>query len=352
MIDGKAVIGITQGDANGVGYEVMLRALVEPHFTEQFVPIIYGSGRVVSYYKKVLGLPGLNFQVIQSPAQAQPRRINLIESLTEEFHVEMGEPTRAAGEAARQALERFLTDWRGGGIDALVTLPVNKQAMQGADFQFPGHTEYLAAATEGEPLMMMVSDRLRLGVVTGHMPLAKVPEAITEELILQRLRILRESLRRDFEIENPRIAILALNPHAGEHGLLGLEEEDIIEPAIAQANKEGMIAVGPFAADGFFGAGQWVHYDAVLAMYHDQGLVPFKTIAFEGGVNFTAGLSLVRTSPAHGTAYGLVGKGVASCIPFREAVYAAMDIARRRARTDTLRAGALPPRDAGTKKEE
>lgn len=351
MKDGKIVLGITHGDANGIGYEVMIRSFADQHFTDQFIPVIYGSGRVFSYYKKVLGYNNVSFHTVPSAREAHSKRINLIETLPDEFHVEMGVATRAGGDSARRALERFVEDWQQGGVDGLVTLPVNKQSMQGADFHFPGHTEYLAAATGGaEPLMLMVSDRLRVGVVTGHVPLVKVSEQLTHEAVLRCLRVMREALYRDFEITQPCIAVLGLNPHAGEQGMLGYEEEDVIAPAIAAANAEGIVAVGPFSADGFFGAGKWARFDAVLAMYHDQGLAPFKTISFDNGVNVTAGLPLVRTSPAHGTAYDLVGKCEASCTPFREAVYTAIDMARCRVRTDAGRAKALPPREKESNK--
>lgn len=353
MLEGKVVVGISQGDCNGIGPEVLIRALQDPMFVEQFVPVIYGSGRVLAYYRKTLNVQGVQVFSVKNAAEAHPRRINLVEvSLPEQIMVEMGQPTRLAGSLAYQALETFFRDWREGFLDALVTLPVNKNSMQSSEFAFPGHTEYLAARTQCEnPLMFMVSDYLRVGVVTGHVPLRRVTELLTTERILAKLRLMNETLRRDFELECPRIAVLGLNPHAGEGGLLGTEEMTLIQPAIEQANAEGAVAVGPFPADGFFGAGMWKNYDAVLAMYHDQGLIPFKALTFDQGVNYTAGLPLVRTSPAHGTAYTLVGKGCASCEPFRQAVYAAIQIAKSRQRTDTLLAGALRPPSPDTGEE-
>lgn len=350
MLEGKVVVGITQGDCNGIGPEVLIRALQDPMFVEQFVPVIYGSGRVLAYYRKNLNVQGVQVFAVKRAAEAHPRRINLIEvSVSEPVMVEMGQPTRLAGLLAYNALEAFFADWRTGALDALVTLPVNKSTMQSASFVFPGHTEYLADRTQSpDALMFMISDRLRVGVVTGHVPLRRVPELLSSERILAKIRLMNDTLRRDFELERPRIAVLGLNPHAGEGGLLGTEEMTIITPAIEQANAEGMIAVGPLPADGFFGAGAWKNYDAVLAMYHDQGLIPFKSLTFEDGVNFTAGLPLVRTSPAHGTAYSLVGKGTASCEPFRQSVYAAIQIAKSRQRTDTTLAGALRPQPPET----
>jgi 4-hydroxythreonine-4-phosphate dehydrogenase len=345
MLEGKVVVGITQGDCNGIGPEVLIRALQDPMFVEQFVPVIYGSGRVLAYYRKNLNMQGVQVFAVKRAAEAHPRRINLVEvSVAEPVMVEMGQPTRLAGLLAYNALEAFFQDWHEGALDALVTLPVNKSTMQSSAFAFPGHTEYLADRTQSEnSLMFMVSDRLRVGVVTGHVPLRRVPELLTTERILSKIRLMSETLRRDFELERPSIAVLGLNPHAGEGGLLGTEEMTIIEPAIEQANAEGLIAVGPLPADGFFGAGTWKNYDAVLAMYHDQGLIPFKSLIFEDGVNYTAGLPLVRTSPAHGTGYGVVGKNLASCEPFRQSVYMAIRIAKARQRTDAIQAGALRP---------
>lgn len=343
MIDGKVVLGITQGDVNGIGYEVMLRALADAAFSEMFVPVIYGSSQAVGHYRKVLGLGGPQVNVVRDAQEVHPRRINLVECGARDLTVEMGQPTRAGGDAARDALERFFLDQRCEVLDGLVTLPVNKHAMQGSGFNFPGHTEYLAKCTGvQDALMLMVAEDLRLGVVTGHVPLRGVAELITPELILRKLELMDASLQRDFAISGPRMAVLSLNPHAGENGLLGDEEELVIKPAIEAANTAGMVVAGPFAADGFFGAGEWRHYDGVLAMYHDQGLTPFKTIAFDGGVNYTAGLPIVRTSPAHGTAYSLVGKGIASPNSFRQAVYLAIDIVKSRSRIDPLRANPVP----------
>lgn len=342
MIEGRVVLGITHGDANGIGYEVMLRALQDARFAGMFVPVIYGSGRAIAYYRKVLGLNGINVNVVRSARQANPHRINLVDCSGEELLVEMGQASRASGESAYVALERFFLDWHDGDLDGLVTLPVNKATMQCDHFSFPGHTEYLASKCEMErALMLMVSDRLRLGVVTGHVPLRDVPGMLTQERILASIRQLDRALRDDFEIDMPRIAVLGLNPHSGEGGLLGHEEQELIEPAIAAANAEGLIAVGPFASDGFFGAAQWRDYDAVLAMYHDQGLGPFKALSFDEGVNYTASLPLVRTSPAHGTAYDLVGKGIASTQPFQQAVYLAIDIVNSRQRHRELAQGAV-----------
>ncbi len=344
MIDGKVVVGITQGDCNGIGTEVLLRALQDPMFVEQFIPVIYGSGRVLAYYRKLLNIQGVQVFAVKNAGELHPRRINLVEiAMPEPVLVELGQPSRLAGLLAYRALETFFADWKQGAVDALVTLPVNKSTMQSEDFAFPGHTEYLVDRTGAkEALMFMVSERLRVGVATGHIPLRKVGERLTTDGILSKLRQMHQSLRQDFEIDGARIAVLGLNPHAGEGGLLGTEEMSLITPAIESANAEGMIAVGPLPADGFFGACAWRHYDAVLAMYHDQGLIPFKALSFEEGVNYTAGLPLVRTSPAHGTAYTLVGKNIASCEPFRQAVYVAIAVSRARARAAEIEASVRP----------
>ncbi len=344
MIDGKVIVGITMGDCNGIGTEVLLRSLQDPMFTEQFIPVIYGSGRVLAYYRKALNIQGVQVFAVKNASEVHPRRINLVEiPMPEPVLVEMGQPSRLAGQLAYKALEAFFDDWKQGTVDALVTLPVNKSTMQSEDFAFPGHTEYLVDRTAAQDaLMFMVADRLRVGVATGHIPLRKVVERLSTEGILAKLRQMHQSLQQDFEIDGPKIAVLGLNPHAGEGGLLGTEEMSMITPAIEQANAEGMIAVGPLPADGFFGAGAWRRYDAVLAMYHDQGLIPFKALSFDEGVNYTAGLPLVRTSPAHGTAYTLVGKDLAACEPFRQAVYTAIQIVRARARNEEILANVRP----------
>ncbi|MEE0974733.1 MAG: 4-hydroxythreonine-4-phosphate dehydrogenase PdxA, partial [Muribaculaceae bacterium] len=245
---------------------------------------------------------------------------------------------RQGGEAAFAALERAVTDLRAGDIDVLVTAPINKNNIQSETFTFPGHTEYLEASIgEGnKPLMILCNDNVRVALVTTHLPIAKLPEAITHDGIVEKLRIFNKSLKRDFGFEAPRIAVLALNPHAGEDGLLGNEEQEVIAPAIATAQGENILCFGPYAADGFFGSGQFSHFDGVLAMYHDQGLAPFKTMAMECGVNFTAGLPFVRTSPDHGTGYDIAGKGVASEVSMREAIYRAIDIYRNRANHDMM----------------
>ncbi len=330
--DGRMVVGITHGDINSVSYEIILKAFSDPRILELFTPVIYGNARVASFYKKALNLNEPNYNQVKDVQQLHPHRCNIINCIEKELLIEPGKSTGIAGEAAFLALEMATKDLQNGLIDVLITAPINKQNIQSANFSFPGHTEYLAQKSPtSEPLMLMLWNKLRVGTVTGHIPLNQVAAKISTSLILKKLEVLNRSLFYDFGIQKPKIAVLGLNPHAGDGGLLGNEENELIIPALKTARKEMNIFVyGPFSADGFFGSGAWKRYDAVLAMYHDQGLAPFKTLAFDGGVNFTAGLPFVRTSPAHGTAYELAGKNEASEEAFRQAIYAAIDIERNR----------------------
>ena len=329
--DNRIRVAITQGDTNGVGLEVILKAFADPTIFELCTPILYGNPHVVVYHRKACDLT-TNFTAIQHIDDVRPDRLNLLVCDDTEVPVNLGQESVEAGSQALKALERAVRDYKEGKVDVLVTAPINKHTIQGEGFHFPGHTEYIEASVgEGEKaLMILMNERVRVALVTTHLPIAQVAQAITQDNILQRLRIFDHSLRRDFAIEVPRIAVLALNPHAGDDGLLGKEEQDILIPAIEQANKDGIHAYGPYAADGFFGARNFEHFDGVLAMYHDQGLAPFKTLAMDDGVNYTAGLSLVRTSPDHGTAYDIAGKGEADENSFRQALYAAIDIFRNR----------------------
>lgn len=324
-------VGITHGDFNGVGYEVMLKSLADPRITELFTPVIYGHARVAAFYRKNLALNELNFNPVRDASQINAKRVNLINCTEAELRVEMGVQSVEAGQVALMALEMAVEDLKKGLIDVVVTAPINKENIQSDHFRFPGHTEFLASHFKGEPLMLMVWRDLRVGLVTSHIPVAEVSTTLSKEAIVKKLNILNSSLIKDFGIRRPRIAVLGLNPHAGDGGLLGNEENDIILPAINEAReKDELLVYGPFGADGFFGAGEWKKYDGVLAMYHDQGLIPFKTLAAGEGVNYTAGLSVVRTSPAHGTAYDIVGKNLSNEDSFRQALYLAIDIERNR----------------------
>ncbi len=323
-------IGITQGDVNGVGYEVIMKALQDMEIIDDFTPIIYGSPKAAAYHRKALNIPQFSLNNINSPEEAHPKRINIITCGDDNIKVELGKSSPAAGMAAFEALEAAVRDLSDGLIDAIVTAPINKKNIQNENFHFPGHTEYLEQAAQAPALMLLVAGNLRVGVVAGHVPIAQVANFITEDKILSKLRILNKSLKQDFNIDAPRIAVLGLNPHAGDNGLLGSEEETVIAPAIAAAQEEGIIALGPYPADGLFGSTSLHKFDAILAMYHDQGLAPFKALAFTSGVNYTAGLPIIRTSPDHGTAYDIAGLDKADCSSMREAIYLAMDIVRNR----------------------
>lgn len=336
-------IGITQGDTNGVGYEVILKTFADPAIFELCTPIVYGNPRIATYHRKGMELT-TNFATVASAAEAQPDRLNMVVVDDQEVKIDMGQPSAEAGQQALKSLEWALKEYREGMIDVLVTAPINKHTIQSNHFHFPGHTEYIQAKVgEGsEALMILMNERIRVALVTTHLPLREVAQAITVDRVLDKLRILNRSLRRDFAISTPRIAVLALNPHAGDNGLLGTEEQEVIVPAIEQATAENIPAFGPYAADGFFGARAYEKFDAVLAMYHDQGLTAFKTLAMEDGVNYTAGLPIVRTSPDHGTAYDIAGQGRADENSFRQALYAAIDIWRNRRSYDEAGANPLP----------
>ena len=337
-------VGITHGDVNGIGYEVLLKTFSDTRLLELFKPVIYGSSKSASYHRKVLDFPPLNFHIINKVEDAQGGKINFINCIKEEIKIDLGKPNTEAGEAAYAALKDAVQDLEEAKIDVLVTLPINKGTIQSDAFRFNGHVEFLESRfmqNNEKALMIFVSENLRIALATTHIPLSEVPKNITAASILEKLKTLHLSLKRDFCIDSPRIAVLGLNPHAGEDGLLGKEETDFITPAITEAQKKGILCAGPFAADGFFGASRFKEFDAVLAMYHDQGLVPFKTIAMEAGVNYTAGLPIVRTSPGHGTAYDIVGKNKASDESFRQALYMAVDIFKNRKAYDEARENPL-----------
>ena len=331
MEQNKIRVGITQGDVNGIGYEVILKAFEDPTIFELCTPIVYGSPKVMTYHRKAIELE-TSFTIINSASEAVPGRLNVINCCDDEVKVDLGKPSRESGKAAFDALERAMSEYKEGLYDVLVTAPIHKQMIQSESFTFPGHTEYIEQCVgEGDKaLMILANDTLRVALVTGHVPIAKISSLLTQELIQEKLTIFNASLKQDFGINAPRIAVLALNPHAGDGGVIGTEEESIITPAIKAMREQGVICFGPYPADGFMGSGAFSHFDGVLAMYHDQGLTPFKTLAMESGVNFTAGLPIVRTSPDHGTAFDIAGKGEASADSFRQALYMAIDIHRNR----------------------
>ena len=343
MEEKKIRVAITQGDTNGVGYEVVLKAFADPTILELCTPIIYGSAKIATYHKKALNLE-TNFSTINKAEDARDGRVNLLVCHDDDTKVEFGQPSAEAGQAALYALDRAMTDYRSGLFDVLVTAPINKATIQSPSFHFPGHTEYIETSVgEGKKaLMILMNDVLRVALVTTHLPIKDIAKAISKEAIIEKATIFHQSLRRDFRISCPRIAVLSLNPHAGDNGLLGAEEKDIIQPAIEQLAENGIQAFGPYAADGFFGSGSFNYFDGVLAMYHDQGLAPFKSIALDNGVNYTAGLPIVRTSPDHGTAYDIAGQGKADENSFRQAIYTAIDIWRNRQNYDEPLKNPLP----------
>lgn len=330
MEESRLKIGITQGDFNGIGYEVIIKTLIDNRILEMCTPVVYGSPKVAAYHRKALNIPNFSFNIIKKPEEAQEKRANMINCLDDEIRVELGKVSEQAGQAAVTCFAAAVEDLKDGKIHALVTAPFHKSNIQSETFHFPGHTEYLEQVFKTKGMMFLVSDVLKIGVVTGHIPLSQVSSHLNSELILTKLRVMNQSLIRDFVIRKPNIAVLGLNPHAGNEGLLGREEIELITPAISKAKEEGILCYGPFSSDGFFGSGQFARFDATLTMYHDQGLIPFKSMVFDQGVNYTAGLPVIRTSPAHGTAFEIAGTGQASPDSFRQALYLACDIYRNR----------------------
>lgn len=331
MEERKISVGITHGDINGIGYEVILKAFSDPTMFELCTPVVYGSPKVAAYHRKAMDIQA-NFSIVNSMAEVQDGRLNILNCMDDELKVELTKPTPEAGQAALTALERAMADYQEGLFDVLVTAPINKHTIQSDAFHFPGHTEYIEQrAGDGQKaLMILLKNDFRVALVTGHVPVSEIAHELNKELIQEKLTIFHRSLKRDFGIDSPRIAVFSLNPHAGDNGLLGKEEQEIIVPAIKEMVAQGIQCFGPYPADGFMGSGNYTHFDGILAMYHDQGLAPFKALAMDEGVNFTAGLPIVRTSPAHGTAYDIAGKGIASEDSFRQAIYVAIDVFRHR----------------------
>jgi len=346
MAKDKIVVGITQGDTNGIGYEVIIKALSDARILDSCIIILYGSSRFFGIYRKFLPeIEQIATNVINSAEDARTKRINIINAVPESMAMEIGQPTADGAKAAIMALKAAVADAKRGAIDAIVTAPFNKHTVAEMGFGFPGHTEFLIHEFERQDgLMFLISENLRVGVVTNHLPIAKVSAAISIETILSKLRLMNDSLKRDFCFIKPKIAVMGLNPHAGDGGSLGTEEIDTIIPAIELANKEGILAFGPYSPDGFFSTHMQSHFDAVLAMYHDQGLIPFKALAFDSGVNFTAGLPIVRTSPDHGTGYDIAGKNKAWSGPMQKAIFAAIDLSMNRRKFAEIHANPLEER--------
>lgn len=348
----KIKVGISHGDINGIGYEIIIKAFRDPRMMELFTPVVYGSSKVASYHRKAIKLNDFSFNIINSADQINTKKPNLINCCDKEVKIELGKSRKNAGELALKSLEEAVKGLKNNDIQILVTAPINKHNIQSDEFKFPGHTEYLAEKFESQtPLMFLVCEGLRLGVVTGHIPLKDVASTLSTDLIMEKLRIMNESLKLDFGIRKPKIALLGLNPHAGDEGLLGEEDGEVILPAVQLAFDEDILAFGPYPADGFFGSQAYKNFDGVLAMYHDQGLIGFKTIAFHSGVNYTAGLPIVRTSPAHGTAYDIAGKNVSSPESFISAIYLGIEIYKNRLMNQELMKNPLKKAEQENKKQ-
>jgi len=329
--DQNISIGITLGDINGIGPEVVIKTLASFKTTKNVTFSIYGHGKVLSHYKSILNIENFSFYQFKEGDHLNQQKANAINCWEDHIDVKPGEDNADGGKCALASLTKAVEDLKSGQIHGLVTAPINKNNIQSDDFKFPGHTEFLTKNFEAkDSLMFLCSENLRVGVVTGHIPLSQVSEAITKERLESKINLMLNSLKNDFGISKPKIAVLGLNPHAGENGLLGREENEVISPVIEEFKEQGHLVFGPFPADGFFGNNSYTKFDGVLGQYHDQGLIPFKALAFENGVNFTAGLSIVRTSPDHGTAYNIAGKGIANESSFRAALYMAIDVVRSR----------------------
>lgn len=328
----RVKLGITIGDINGIGLEVILKAVSDKRILSSCLPIIYGSSKVVSYHKNIVRLEEFPMTSVRDVDQLDENAVNVINCWNDNVRISLGQITEEGGHFAFQSLEFATKDWVEGKIDALVTAPIHKKAMQLVGFPYKGHTEYLTNKTgTNESLMLMVHDELRVGVATNHIPISEVSSRITKELVLRKIELFYKTLRMDFGVDRPKIAVLGLNPHAGDEGAIGSEDLEFILPAVQEAQAKGWTVLGPYPADGFFGSGNYRNFDGILAMYHDQGLVPFKTLAFGGGVNYSAGLPFIRTSPDHGTGYNIAGQNVATPDSFLKAMYLAIDIVQQRA---------------------
>ncbi len=347
MASKRVIVGISVGDINGIGLEIILKSFVDNRMLDFMIPIIYASNKVINYHKKSLKIGDLNLVKADPNKEFKGKNIYYRECWTEDVKIELGKQTSDGGKYAIKSLKAATNDLADRKIDVLVTAPINKENVQSSEFNYPGHTEYLADfANADKVLMLMIADKLKVAVATGHIPLKEVAKVLSKELILEKLDLLNQSLKKDFGIIKPRIAVLGLNPHAGDNGVIGEEDNDIVSPSVSNARQKGILAFGPYPADGFFGNGSFSNFDGVLAMYHDQGLAPFKTLSFGSGVNYTAGLPIVRTSPDHGTAYDIAGKNGASEVSFRSALFQAVEIFRTRKQWKEMNSNPLPLRRA------
>ncbi|WP_435416653.1 4-hydroxythreonine-4-phosphate dehydrogenase PdxA [Polaribacter aestuariivivens] len=337
----KIIVGISIGDLNGIGIEVILKTFEDKRMLDFCTPVLFGATKVISYHKKALNLE-MPVHGISSVNQINHNKINVLNIWKEEVSIDLGQSTKISGEYAAKSLASAMEHLKEDKIDVLLTAPINKENIQSETFDFPGHTEYLEANLDGESLMILMTDKLRIGLITGHIPISKVAEAITPELIKTKVEVMHASLKKDFGISKPKIAVLGLNPHCGDKGVIGKEDDEIITPTINEIKQTGKLVFGPYAADGFFGSETYKQFDGVLATYHDQGLAPFKALSFGNGVNFTAGLNKIRTSPDHGTGFDIAGKNLANSSSFKEALFAAIQIFRNRSEHLELTQNILP----------
>tara|TARA_R110002072_G_scaffold257816_2_gene416478 strand:+ start:3886 stop:4935 length:1050 start_codon:yes stop_codon:yes gene_type:complete len=341
MTDSKPIIGISVGDLNGIGMEIIIKTFQNPDILSICTPVVFASSKVASFHRKALKIENFSFNIVHEIDKIAPKKANLLNCWKDDVNIRFGIEDSQVGKYALRSLEKACEFLEEGKIDALVTAPINKAAIQSENFKFSGHTDYLEARFGAKATMMLISDHMRMALATVHIPISKVAVAINEELILKRLESIRNSLKSDFNISKGKIAVLGLNPHAGDKGVIGKEEQEIIGPAIQKAFDKGIMAFGPYSADSFFGSDAYTKFDAILSMYHDQGLIPFKGISFGQGVNYSAGLPIVRTSPDHGTGFDIAGKGLADETSFRQAVYMALEIARNRKENFQLEKNAL-----------
>lgn len=325
----KIIVGISVGDINGIGIEIILKTFEDKRMLDFCTPVLFASNKLISYHKKNLKLNN-SIHSINSVDKIAHGKINLVNSWKEEVKIELGKTTKIGGKFAHKSLKAATTALKNDAIDILLTAPISKDNIQSEEFNFPGHTEYLEENLDGKSLMILMTDELRIGLITGHIPISQVAETITPELIEAKVDIMHTSLKQDFNINKPKIAVLGLNPHCGDKGIIGKEDDDIIRPTIAKIKDSGKLVFGPYAADGFFGSKTYKQFDGVLAMYHDQGLAPFKALSFGNGVNFTAGLSKIRTSPDHGTGFDIAGKNKANPSSFKEALFTSLQIFKNR----------------------
>jgi 4-hydroxythreonine-4-phosphate dehydrogenase len=325
----KIKVGISVGDINGIGIEIILKTFEDARMLELCTPILFASNRIISLHKKELNI-NIHVHSIDTVAKAVHNKINIVNIWKENVIVNFGKETEEGGKYALLSLQAATKALRDNTIDILVTAPINKHNIQSDDFNFKGHTEFLEAHLEGESLMILMTDEIKIGLITGHIPVQEIAAAITPELLTKKINLMYDSLVKDFGITKPKIAVLGLNPHCGDSGVIGTEDDEIVKPTLEKIQAEGKLAYGPYSSDSFFGTESYKRFDGILAMYHDQGLAPFKALSFGNGINFTAGLSNIRTSPDHGVAYEIAGKGTANHNSFKQALYTALDIYKRR----------------------